>query len=119
MPSSSGTGGVGGIKRLDTEHDNTMMQRQVGAKISSKTTETQDVSLQQDETADKRVWPDQQRDDSNANLNNNNSISVGHSAGRDDDTEDTTYPPSAQHGIEKMDITGRSFDSVYYSERDR
>ena len=119
MPSSSGTGGVGGIKRLDTEHDNTMMQRQVGAKISSKTTETQDVSLQQDETADKRVWPDQQRDDSNANLNNNNSISVGHSAGRDEGTEDTKHPPSAQHDIEQMTSSGRNIDSVYVSERDR
>ena len=116
MSSSLGSVGVGGIKQGGTEHDNVVMQQQVGTERDSKSTERGSASAK-DETTDKSLRPDQlQYEDK---LNNNNSISVGHSAGRDDDTEDTTYPPSAQHGIEKMDITGRSFDSVYYSERDR
>ena len=111
--------GVGGIKGGGTEHDNIVMQQQVGADIASRTTEQEDASVQQDEIADKRVRPDQQRDDSKAYLNNNNSFSVGHSSGRDDGTEDKKHPPSAQHDIQNMTFTGRNFDSVYFSERDR
>ena len=111
--------GVGGIKGGGTEHDNIVMQQQVGADIASRTTEQEDASVQQDEIADKRVRPDQLRHDSGANRNDNNSILVRHSAGRDDGTEDTKHPPSAQCEFESMTSAGRNLDSIYFSERDR
>ena len=118
MSSSSGSVGVGGIKWGGTEHVNNVMQWQVGTERDSKSTEQRGASAQV-ETTDKRVRPDQQRYDSELNRNNNNSISVRHSAGRDDGTEDTKYPPSAQREFEKITSTGRNLDSVYFSERDR
>ena len=117
MSSSPGSFGVGGIKQGGTEHDNAVMQRQVGAERDSKSTERGSASAQ-DETTDKSVRSDQQRYDSEVNRNNN-TISAGHSSGRDDGTEDTKHPHSAQREFEKMNSTGRNPDSVYFSERDR
>ena len=118
MSSSPGSFGVGGIKQGGTEHDNAVMQRQVGAERDSKSTERGGASAQ-DEATDKRLRPDQLRHDSKVNRNDSNSISVGHSAGRDDGTEDTKHPPSTQREFEKMTSTGRNPDSIYFSERDR
>ena len=118
MSSSPGSFGVGGIKQGGTEHDNVVMQQQVGTERDSKSTERGGASAQ-DEATDKRVRPDQRRYDSESNPNNNNSISVGHYSGRDDGTEGTKHQPSAQREFEKMTSTGRKSDSVYFSERDR
>ena len=118
MSSSSGSMGVGSIKQGGTEHDNAVMQHQVGAERLSKSKEPMGASEPRGKSTDKRVWPDQQRYDSEVNRNNN-SISVRHSAGRDDGTEDTKHPPSAQCEFESMTSTGRNLDSIYFSERDR
>ena len=118
MPSSSASAGRGGIKWGGTEHDNVVMQRQVGAERDSKSTERRSAYAQ-DEATDKRLRPDQLRHDSEANRNDNNSISVGHSAGRDKGAEDIKHTPSSQREFEKMTSTGRKSDSVYFSERDR
>ena len=115
MSSSPGSVGVGGIKWGSTTYN---VVRQVGAERDSKSTERGGFSAQ-GETIDKRVRPDQLRHDSEVNRNDNNSISVGHSAGRDDGKEDTKHPPSAPREFEKMTSTGRNPDSIYFSERDR
>ena len=116
MSSSLGSVGVGGIKQGGTEHDNVVMQQQVGTERDSKSTERGSASAK-DETTDKSLRPDQlQYEDK---LNNNNSISVGHSAGRDKGAEDIKHTPSSQREFEKMTSTGRKSDSVYFSERDR
>ena len=117
MSSSPGSFGVGGIKQGGTEHCK-MMQRQGGAERDSKSSTERGSASAQDETTDKSVRSDQQRYDSEVNRNNN-SISTGHSSGRDDGTEDTKHPHSAQREFEKMNSTGRNPDSVYFSERDR
>ena len=121
MSSSSGSMEVGSIKQGGTEHHNVVMQ-QVGAERLSKSKEQRGASESRDKSTDKgvdSVWPNQQRYDSEVNRNINNSISVGHSAGRDDGTEDTKHPPSAKREFEKMTSTGRKSDSIYFSERDR
>ena len=119
MSSPSGSMGVGSIKQGGTEHDYVVMHQQVGAERLSKSKDQRGASESRDKSTDKDVWPDQQRYDSEASRNNNNSISVGHSAGRDDGTEDTKHPPSAQRKFEKITSTGRKPDSIYFSERDR
>ena len=109
---------MGGIKGGGSEYDNVVMQQQVGADILSKSKEQSGASESCNEIADKSEWPDQQRDE--VTLNKCNSISVGHSAGRDDSTEDTKHPPSAvQCDSEKITSTDTNHDSVYFSERDR
>ena len=120
MSSSSGSMGVGSIKQGGTEHDEGVMQQRVGADRLSKSKGQRGASESRDKSTDKGVWPDQQRCDSEAIRNNNNAIiSVRHSAGRDDGTEDTKHPPSAQREFEKITSTGRKPDSIYFSERDR
>ena len=69
MSSSLGSVGVGGIKQGGTEHDNVVMQHQVGAEGDSKTTEREGASAK-DETTDKKVRPDQPPYDSKENPNN-------------------------------------------------